>query len=175
MIYLTNDSNKGVFFQRFHNWKLIDLNKDDYLLIIGDTGLSSDKAYESYYRLEWFAEESYTTLVVPKNDINEECADGGSWNGGKASFIRTFIIRLYGNQIYEIDNLKFLVLNESSKLDDLVNLEVDYILATSLEAFETEKNKIKYKYCYIGEINKAMPEDGLVILLDEDIQEIMSI
>ena len=71
--------------------------------------------------------------------------------------------------------LKFLVLNEASKLNDLVNLEVDYILATSLEAFETVKNNIKFKYCYIGESNKATPEDGSVILLDEDIQEIMSI
>ncbi len=173
MIYLTNDSNKGVFFQRFHNWKLIDLNKDDYLPIIGDTGLSSDEAYESYYRLEWFDGEPYTTLVAPEN-VTEEERDRAFWNGGKASFIRTSIIRLYGNQIYEIDNLKFLVLNEASKLDDLVNLEVDYILATSLEAFETVKNKIKLKYCYIGESNKAMP-DGSVILLDEDIQEIMSI
>ena len=105
MIYLTADSNKSVFFQRFHNWKLIDLNKNDYLLIIGDTGLS-DEAYESFYRLEWFDGEPYTTLVVPKNENVEE-RDRAFWNGGKASFIRTSIIRLYGNQIYEIDNLKW--------------------------------------------------------------------
>lgn len=177
MIYITGDTNLGTFFWRFHKSKFGGA-KNTYLIIVGDTGMSLKESYEASYKLAWFEDQPCTTLIVANkpSTYGWDCdIEDREWHGGKICFCRPNVICLHDGQVYEIDNLKFLVLNEAIKSDDLVNLEVDYILATRLEVFENVKNKIKFKYCYIGESNKAMQEDGSVILLDEDIQEIMSI
>ena len=167
MIYLTTNTNKGIFLQRFRN---VGLNEDDTLIIIGDTGLSTEEGYEALNRLAWFKDQAYNVFVVSlKDNFNEDLGaildDGDEGESNKA------VLNLYGGRVYVIKDIRFLILNETTNLET-VSAEVDYVLLTNLELLKEVKDKIKYKHAYVGECKDVPSQETNITILSENIIEI---
>ena len=181
MIYITWDSNLGTFFWRFHKTNFVGSSiENTYLIIVSDTGLCFSECYEAYYKLAWFEEQPYTTLIVPgkAGPYVVDCAVAErEWHGGKATFLRSSVLGLQNGLIYEIDGMRFLVLYEgTSKTQDMLkNLEVDFILAASISDINHIGDKVKFKHCYIGTGDEIVPDDELYTALDEQITVIKTV
>lgn len=181
MIYITVDSNRGTFFQRFHKNNFTGTSKENtYLIIVGDTGMGFEEAYEAYFKLEWFAEQPNNTLIIPKEPstyvswCDEKCQN---WCGGKVAFLRPSVMCLHSGHIYEIDGMRFLVLSEMMPelLETVKDLEVDYILATSISDINHIGDKVQFKHCYIGNGDVTVPDDEQYTVLDEQIMVIKTV
>lgn len=157
MIYITADSNNGIFWERFCK-KKSKFEKGDKLIILGDTGMSPENNLEAHFKLMWFEEASFTTYIVPLYRANDD--------GVNVKYMRS-------GKIYFLDDIQFLVLCDSIELESMVEIEVDYILATNHEILGEAKNKIKFKHAYIIGCGNATIQEDNITVLDEDIVEIV--
>jgi hypothetical protein len=103
------------------------LNKEDVLIVNGDTGLLSFKDIPGYNKVkkeqEWFASKNYTTLCVMGNHENWDVYDNlpivNKW-GAEVKMLETDFGPLYftiTGEVYTIDNKTFFVVNGALSID----------------------------------------------------------
>ena len=127
-IYLTGDIHGSMETNRLSstNWPQgRNLNRDDYLIILGDFGLIFDPDGESRserYWLNWLDDKPWTTLFIDGNHENfdrlfSDEFEIAPWHGGYARFIRPNVIHLLRGEIYDIDDTTFLAFGGANSVD----------------------------------------------------------
>lgn len=100
-----------------------DLDKDDYVIILGDFGLIWDYTGENKneaYWLDWLNDKPWTTLFIAGNHENFDRLEQypiEEWHGGKVSFIRPSVIYLQYGEIFDIAGKKFLSIGKAASHD----------------------------------------------------------
>lgn len=131
MIFLTGDIHGDLDIRKLSNknWpESKNLNKTDYLIILGDFGLiwSNPITSEEKYWLEWLNDRPFTTLVVDGNHENHDMLDQLDFTefaGHKAGIIKENILHLKRGNIYNIDNKKFFVMGGAESHDKPYRVE----------------------------------------------------
>ena len=96
-----------------------EMNKDDYVIIVGDFGIWDNSKREKY-NLDWLESRNFTTLFVDGNHSNFDILDNlpvEEWNGGKVSFIRPSVGHLKRGEIFELEGKKFFAFGGASSHD----------------------------------------------------------
>lgn len=124
MIYITGDTHEDV--RRFSTKSFPEkkeMNKCDYVVVLGDFGLIWDWKGESKYEknwLDWLEDKPFTTLFIDGNHENHERLNGmpvDIWKGGKVHKIRPSVIHLMRGQIYDIDGYNIFTFGGASSHD----------------------------------------------------------
>ncbi len=129
-------------------------NKDDLLIMLGDTCLNIGEKYEEFS--SWLLAREYNIAIVDGNHENYPWLDSlpeEDWCGGKINRITKSIIRLKRGEIYNIEGSTFFVFGGCSTSKRWKELglwyEGDTPSKTQLEnAYENIK-KADYKVDYI--------------------------
>lgn len=122
-IYITGDIHCPYGVQKLNNRNFPEqklLERDDYLIILGDFGLywKDDKEYR--YWLKWFKQKKYTILWLDGNHENHHWINSFSvteWHGGKVHQTEENIIHLMRGEVYELAGKKFFVCGGASSTD----------------------------------------------------------
>lgn len=100
-----------------------EMNKDDYVIILGDFGLIWDwkgKSSTEKYWLDWLDNKSFTTLFIDGNHENHDRLDAfpiEEWNGGKIHRIRPSVLHLMRGQVYQFSGNKWFTFGGASSHD----------------------------------------------------------
>ena len=122
MIFVTGDTHQltdtvKLVTQRFT--EQITMTKEDYLIILGDTGFTWS-TIDLDYCLRYFNRKNFTTLFIDGNheDFNKlNSLPVEEWNGGKVHKISKSIIHLIRGQVFEIENLKIFTMGGAYSVD----------------------------------------------------------
>lgn len=116
-IYLTGDTHAD--FRRFNTEcfpEQKEMNKNDYVIILGDFGGVWDKEKESNnekYWLKWLSDKPYTTLFIDGNHENYDRLlhqyPEKEWHGGHVHEIRPNVLHLMRGYVFTIDECSFFV------------------------------------------------------------------
>ncbi len=125
MIYLSADTHglKDIdkvvhYFDKLSPYK--ELTKEDYLIILGDSGICWDDGYQDSRVRQIFKDLPVTTLFIDGNHDNHELLNEYPvtiWNGGKVHEIEADIIHLMRGQIYEIEGKTFFTFGGAMSTD----------------------------------------------------------
>ncbi len=142
MVYITGDThgnfrqfNGGTLFNKFPEQD--SLTEDDFVIILGDTGLVWDPRGHvrppELWWLNYFEKKPYTLLFVDGNHENFDRLNGDEFevvdfHGGKAHKIRDGIYHLMRGEIFELEGKTFFVFGggESHDIVDGVLNQEDY-------------------------------------------------
>ena len=130
MIYLTGDTHGQLDLEKFTVAKWAEqtkLNKDDYLIILGDAAIrwydtkpdgslcAADQELVDFYNtMPW------TTLFIDGNHENHHALAEypiTEWNGGKVHKISDSIYHLMRGQVFEIDGKTFFTMGGATSMD----------------------------------------------------------
>ncbi len=123
MIFLTGDTHGMIDIQKLATKKFPiqkELNKCDYVIVLGDFGLVWDNSKADKYWLDWLNNKSFTTLFLDGNHENFDLLKlypVEEWNGGKIQKVRESIIHLMRGQIYTIDWLSIFTMGGAASID----------------------------------------------------------
>ena len=125
MVYLASDTHglqdidKVVrFFERESSYK--ELSKDDYLIILGDSGICWDGASQDLRVQNIYSSLPVTTLFIDGNHDNHELLAEypvTKWHGGNVHEIDDGIIHLMRGQVYQICGETFFTLGGAWSVD----------------------------------------------------------
>lgn len=110
-IYITGDCHGD--YRRFNTENFpeqSEMDKNDYVIICGDSALTWDKSKENDYWLKWLTDKPFTTLFVDGNHENYDLLylyPVEEWNGGKVHKITDSIFHLMRGQVFEIAGKNF--------------------------------------------------------------------
>ncbi len=123
-IYITGDTHGDV--RRLSTTSFFEqkeLNKEDFVIILGDFGLvwdyKGESSFEKYW-LDWLDEKPFTTLFIDGNHENHDRLREmpvEMWNGGKVHKVRPSVIHLMRGQVFIIDELKIFTFGGASSHD----------------------------------------------------------
>lgn len=119
-IYLTGDTHRD--FNRFFYNKFED---EDYVIILGDSGLIWTDEIMNKYWIDWFEKKNYTVLII---DGNHECFPllnkypQKIWNGGKIHVLGKNIYHLMRGQIFNIAGHKIFTFGGARSIDRHVRI-----------------------------------------------------
>ena len=111
MIFATGDCHGD--FQRFgskHFPQQKSMDRDDYMIILGDFGGVWNGSSEERKRLDWLNEKPFTTLFVSGNHENYWMLRElpvEDWHGGRVQRVRPNILHLMRGQLYDIEGRTF--------------------------------------------------------------------
>lgn len=100
-----------------------DLDKNDYMIVLGDFGYVWNKdepSKEELYNYRWFQEKNFTTLFVDGNHENFDRLDALpeiDMFGGKVGVVADSIYHLKRGEIYNINGLKILTFGGGTSID----------------------------------------------------------
>lgn len=97
-----------------------NLNKDDYLVVLGDFGAVWDGGKSDKYIQKWHNAKNYTTLFIAGNHENHDLLDQmevTEWHGGKVHKVTDSIIHLMNGQIYDISGKTVFVMGGAESTD----------------------------------------------------------
>lgn len=123
-VWLTGDIHGDpTRFSKDSFYEQTEMNKDDYVIILGDFGLVWNREKENKnerYWLDWLQDKPFTTLFIDGNHENFDRLYSypvEEWNGGKVSFIRDSVIHLKRGEVFEIQGKKFFAFGGASSHD----------------------------------------------------------
>jgi hypothetical protein len=95
------------------------MTKEDYLIILGDTGFTW-KTQDLNYCLNYFNEKNFTTLFIDGNHedfyrLNSLPIE--EWNGGKVHKVTDSVLHLLRGQVFEIEGLKIFTMGGAYSID----------------------------------------------------------
>lgn len=129
MLYITGDTHADIDWGKLNTTNFPEqkfLNKDDYVIILGDFGGLWDGANQDRYILNWYKNKNFTTLFVEGNHENFDLLDSypvQEWHGGKVHFIADNIIHLMRGQVFEIDDMTFFTMGGAESTDKWARTE----------------------------------------------------
>ena len=97
-----------------------ELNRDDYVVILGDFGLYWFRNEEHRYWKEWLEAKPFTVLWIDGNHENHEWIGElpvSRWHGGKVHQTSENIIHLMRGECYEIGGMRFLAAGGAQSYD----------------------------------------------------------
>lgn len=122
MIYITGDTHQLTDTVKLVTHRFTEqsaMTKEDYLIILGDTGFTC-KTQDLNYCLKYFNEKNFTTLFIDGNheDFNRlNKLPIEEWNGGKVHKVTDSIIHLMRGQVFEIEGLKIFTMGGAYSVD----------------------------------------------------------
>lgn len=120
-IYITGDCHKD--FRRFNREIFPEqksMDKEDYVIICGDCGMTWTNDKEMAYWQKWVSEKPFTTLFIDGNHENFDLLCDypvEMWHGGKVHRISDSIFHLMRGQVYEIAGKSFFSFGGASSHD----------------------------------------------------------
>lgn len=111
MVYITGDTH-GSWINRLCSYTFPegrDMNKNDYVIILGDFGIW-DNSNSEKYALDWLNNKPFTTVFISGNHDNYDILDNlpvEEWHGGKVNYIRDSVIHLMRGQVFNIEDKSF--------------------------------------------------------------------
>jgi len=103
-----------------------DLTKEDYVIILGDFGLTWDESEERKYWLKWLNDKNFTTLFLDGNHENFDALYKYpivEFLGGKTHQVRSSIYHLMRGEIFIIEGLKFFTFGGGISIDKMFRVE----------------------------------------------------
>ena len=122
IIYITGDTHQLTDTVKLVTHRFTEqsaMTKEDYLIILGDTGFTC-KTQDLNYCLKYFNEKNFTTLFIDGNheDFNRlNKLPIEEWNGGKVHKVTDSIIHLMRGQVFEIEGLKIFTMGGAYSID----------------------------------------------------------
>lgn len=107
-LFLTGDTHGD------HDWSKLntknfpeqkELNKDDYLVVLGDFGAVWSLDKTDKYLLSNYCKRNFTTLFIDGNHENHDALDAlpvAVWNGGKVHKVADSVYHLMRGQVFEL-------------------------------------------------------------------------
>lgn len=123
MIFVTGDIHGSHGIRRLTSRSFPEgssLNKQDYIIILGDFGLVWDNSNEEKYWLRWLANKHWTTLWLDGNHENFDLLYNypvERWHGGNVHIINDSVIHLMRGQVFTIGELKFFTMGGGTSID----------------------------------------------------------
>lgn len=122
MIYITGDVHQLTDTVKLVTHRFIEqanMTKDDYLIILGDTGFTWNTV-DLEYCLRYFNKKKFTTLFIDGNhedfnNLNKLPVE--DWKGGKVHKVTSSIIHLMRGHVFEIDDLKIFTMGGAYSVD----------------------------------------------------------
>ena len=102
------------------------LTKDDYVIILGDSGIIWYGGRKDATLKKWYDEKPWTTLFIDGNHENHHSLalyPVEEWNGGKVHRISDSIIHLMRGEYYNIDGRTFWVMGGAESIDKIYRTE----------------------------------------------------
>lgn len=121
MVYITGDTH-GSWINRLCSFTFPegrDMNKNDYVIILGDFGIWDNSDHEKH-ALDWLDNKPFTTLFISGNHDNYDILDNlpvEEWHGGKVNYVRDSVIHLMRGQIFNIEDKSFFTFGGASSHD----------------------------------------------------------
>lgn len=121
MVYITGDTH-GSWINRLCSYTFPegrDMNKNDYVIILGDFGIW-DNSNREKYTLDWLDDKPFTTMFISGNHDNYDILDSlpvEEWHGGKVNYIRDSVIHLMRGQVFNIEDKSFFTFGGASSHD----------------------------------------------------------
>ena len=125
MILVTGDTHIPIDVSKLNMKNFIHqkyLNRDDYLVILGDFGGIWFGDKKDKWWLDWFQRKNFTTLIIDGNHENFNLLNSYPieiWNGGKVHKIRDNVFHLMRGQVFEIDGNKIFTMGGASSIDKM--------------------------------------------------------
>ena len=122
-IYITGDIHGSHDIEKLNTNLFQDqkyLTKNDYLIILGDFGLTWNDGKECNYWLEWLNDKNFTTLFIDGNHENFDALykyPVVDLMGGKTHQLRDSIFHLMRGEIFTIDGIKFFAFGGGISID----------------------------------------------------------
>jgi len=129
MIYITGDIHGSHGIEKLNTTLFPEqksLTKNDYLIILGDFGLTWDESEERKYWLKWLDDKNFTTLFIDGNHENFDSLYKYpviDFLGGKTHQIRNSIYHLMRGEIFTIEGLKFFAFGGGISIDKAYRIE----------------------------------------------------
>ena len=102
------------------------LTKDDYVIILGDFGLTWDSSDKIKHWLEWLTDKNFTTLFIDGNHENFDKLyeyPVVDYLGGRARKLNDSIYHLMRGEIYLIDGKTFFTFGGGVSIDKHLRIE----------------------------------------------------
>jgi len=124
MVLLTGDVHGHIDISKFSHDRFpighSYMDKNDYVIILGDFGLLWDNSKEQKYWLKWLSSKPWTTLFLDGNHENFNMINELpiiSKFGGMVGKVNDSIFHLRRGEIYLINNKKFFVFGGANSID----------------------------------------------------------
>jgi len=123
MIYLTGDIHGSLDIHKLNAEMFVEqknMNKNDYLIILGDFGLTWNNGDDCKYWLDWLNNKNFTTLFIDgnhENFFNLYQYPTIDFLGGKTHQIKSSIYHLMRGEIFTIENSTFFVMGGGISID----------------------------------------------------------
>ena len=122
-IYVTGDIHGSLDIQKLNTTMFPDqktLTKNDYVIILGDFGLTWDESEDRKYWLKWLNDKNFTTLFIDGNHDNFDLLYKYpivEFLGGKTHQVRESIYHLMRGEIFTIEGLTFFAFGGGISID----------------------------------------------------------
>lgn len=96
------------------------LNKDDIVIICGDSAFNWDDTKETNYWTDWLEDRPFTTISVMGNHENYDAIRAlpvEEWNGGIVRKVRPHVMYLENGEIFNIQNHTIFVQGGAASVD----------------------------------------------------------
>jgi len=128
-IYITSDIHGSHDIQKLNTTifpEQKNLTKKDYVIILGDFGLTWDESEDRKYWLKWLNDKNFTTLFLDGNHENFDLLykyPVVEFLGGKTHQLRDSIYHLMRGEIFTINGLKFFAFGGGISIDKAYRVE----------------------------------------------------
>jgi predicted phosphodiesterase len=129
MIYITGDIHGSHDIQKLNTTLFPEqksLTKNDYVIILGDFGLTWDESEERKYWLNWLNDKNFTTLFIDGNHENFDSLYAYpivEYLGGKTHKLMDSIYHLMRGEIFIINEMKFFAFGGGISIDKMYRIE----------------------------------------------------
>lgn len=185
MILITGDTHGQTDIDKLYRLKDMNLTYDDYLIILGDTGIMWNGDKNNNYLLRWYKKNvPCTILFIDGNHDNHaalEKLDISQWNGGDVHIINKQIIHLMRGEVFIINNKIFFTMGGGNSVDKYHRIEgiswwkgemptrEEYIIANNtLEKYEYKVDYILTHECPELFLNDVIPFSAKMAFGDID-------
>lgn len=175
MILLVSDTHRNLGLQKLLPLRNYPLQKDDLLIILGDTGIVWDGGKGDQSLQKWYRENiPCKVLFLDGNHDNIQLLNKlpvSMWNGGKVQKVNTQISHLIRGQIYTIGNTTFFVMGggrsvDKHRLTENVSwwpeeMPQEHEYEEGLDNLKTHGNKVDYILTHEGParfVRECIPE-----------------
>lgn len=97
-----------------------NLTKNDYLCILGDSGIVWDESKEGVYWRDWLEDRPFTVISVLGNHCNYDLINQlprQEWNGGFARMVQPHVMYLENGYVFNLNGFKSFVMGGATSRD----------------------------------------------------------
>lgn len=122
-IFITGDIHLNVDIKKlsFKNWPMSrELDKEDILIICGDTGLTWNTSNEVKYWCDWLEDRPYTIISIMGNHENYTLLRAipiTEWHDAKVRRVRPHVMYIETGEFFTFNEFSFFVMNGAASTD----------------------------------------------------------